>query len=418
MVAIVLVLGVVNLGFGFALAILLERSNFVPVPAPGSEDQVESAKTENAVESAESNSAEEDAESDPVEEIWARLEQEGIEATSFVEAVLWTVRLELPRYRQELLTTEQRHRRRELATLEKVVSPSQAWYERLSTLVDQLTSSPDDIEQRGVAEEILLDNIFQVQAAIDRIERLHEQEDVDDELTGQVCTLIEAGDNLRDLVDGALAEILRSQQRLDQITQTQQHPEGSQAFTRLGLETLFHDWWTADEDRVRLVSCVLLDLDRFGQVNELWGTEIGDAIIGKFDVLLQDLLRKGRGFDRVAYLSGQTFLLFLGDTAIHNASSGAERIRQSIEAASFRVEEKNIEFTASCGVIGISKSEQISDFVPRLKASVAAAKAAGRNRSFADDGSGPQAIDLPQFQVQGRVIDVVQRPRAAVQPDP
>ena len=122
--------------------------------------------------------------------------------------------------------------------------------------------------------------------------------------------------------------------------------------------------------------------------------------------LLKTLVRQNRGFDRVGRCSGQSFLLFLGDTSARNALSGAERIRQSVEATSFRVGEAVVELTASYGVAELGKSETPAEFLKRLKQLVAEAKRAGRNRTCLDEGQGPQVLELPQYKVQGRVIDI------------
>ncbi|HRX83145.1 MAG TPA: diguanylate cyclase, partial [Pirellulaceae bacterium] len=153
-----------------------------------------------------------------------------------------------------------------------------------------------------------------------------------------------------------------------------------------------------------LVSLVMLDLDRFEPFTQQVGAAWGDIAIDRFGVLLHDLVRKDRGFDRIARYDGQRFLLFLGDTSAKNASKGAERFRQTIESTSIKLGEDTSIVTASLGVIEVGKTEGPSEFLPRLEAALNAAKTAGRNCGFVDAGAGPVPINLPSFQVASRVI--------------
>lgn len=403
MITIVLILGVVNLGLGFALAILLERPIALPLAWPAPWARVRAAlwaRRRRVPKAARSKK--------PDNDLWAKLRGRGIKPASFVEAVLWTVKFDVLEHRQQLIGAEQQHRNGTAGAIESISSQSGAWRKRLSHFAEALTAVQETGEcalSRRV-EEALLDHVLEVKTCVEKIEELETQDQSGDEIISQICSLTAADNKLRDFVDEALAGLLRDQERLDQIVDSLQHRPESSTFSRLGMETLFNDWWSRDKDHVRVVSCVLLDLDRFALVNERWGEEIGDRIADAFEDLLADQVRQGRGFDRVARVSGQTYLLFLGDTAYRNASSGAERIRQTIEAASFRVAAENVELTACCGVVEIGKDEQIPEFLARLNACVAEAKKAGRNRTFLDDGSGPQATETPQFQVLSDVIEI------------
>ena len=91
---------------------------------------------------------------------------------------------------------------------------------------------------------------------------------------------------------------------------------------------------------------------------------------------------------------------------MRNATSGAERVRQTIEATSFKIDGENVELTASCAVAEMGKTESLTDFFQRLQTALALAKKAGRNRTCADEGNGPNVVELSQYRVKGRVIDV------------
>ena len=98
--------------------------------------------------------------------------------------------------------------------------------------------------------------------------------------------------------------------------------------------------------------------------------------------------------------------MFLGDTSAKNAAKGAERIRQTIEATSFKLGEHTSEVTVSLAVIEVGKTEEPGEFISRLEATLSASKKAGRNCGYVDSGNGPEPISLPQYQVNVRVIEL------------
>ena len=153
----------------------------------------------------------------------------------------------------------------------------------------------------------------------------------------------------------------------------------------------------------------MLDLDRFDSFTQQVGAARGDIALLRVGDVLHDLLRKDRGFDRVARYSGQRFIMFLGDTSSKNAAKGAERIRQTIEATSFKLGEETSEVTASLAVIEVGKTEGPDAFIPRLEATLNECKKAGRNCGYVDAGDGPAPIRLPQYQISVRVIELDER---------
>jgi diguanylate cyclase (GGDEF)-like protein len=175
----------------------------------------------------------------------------------------------------------------------------------------------------------------------------------------------------------------------------------------LGLEILFDQWWADDPDRSRLLSCVLVDMDRVAKLNERFGASGGDNTIAACGKLLKELVRQERGVDRVARFSGQSFMLFLGDTDESNAVGGAERIRQTVEATSFEIDQERLEVTVSCAAAEIGSDETLAGFLQRLQNAIKEAKKAGRNQTALTKGKTIELVEPPTFRVTGRTIEIV-----------
>ncbi len=77
------------------------------------------------------------------------------------------------------------------------------------------------------------------------------------------------------------------------------------------------------------LSCLLLDIDHFKQVNDQYGHQTGDEVL----MTVADLIRKQlRGNDVLARYGGEEFVVLLANTGNEEAVDVAERIRQAIAA--------------------------------------------------------------------------------------
>jgi diguanylate cyclase (GGDEF)-like protein len=123
----------------------------------------------------------------------------------------------------------------------------------------------------------------------------------------------------------------------------------------------------------RPLSCILLDLDRFKQVNDTYGHQAGDQLLRDVSNLLR---RTVRAYDIVVRWGGEEFLLVLPGVDLDVARMLAERIRTAIEA----LDSDGIgHVTISAGV---ARFENDYDFASTLKTAdrrLYQAKSGGRN---------------------------------------
>src|SRR4029079_115519 len=124
-------------------------------------------------------------------------------------------------------------------------------------------------------------------------------------------------------------------------------------------------WWRDDAERTRMLSAVMIGIDRFGRVNQRLGTRSGDRAIVAVARLIEETLAKDRGFERLVRIGGEAFLVLQGDVGPHQALTAAERLRQAIEATTFDDEVTELDLTISCGVIEVRHQESSLELVRR-----------------------------------------------------
>ena len=122
----------------------------------------------------------------------------------------------------------------------------------------------------------------------------------------------------------------------------------------------------------KISTIIMLDIDKFKNINDTYGHDVGDLILQDFAKVLSENIREG---DIFARFGGEEFVVFLPNTNYENALIVAEKIRNTIE--SYR-SIQNIKFTVSIGLC-----EFLADVDNAIKKSDIAlykAKENGRNR--------------------------------------
>jgi diguanylate cyclase len=122
---------------------------------------------------------------------------------------------------------------------------------------------------------------------------------------------------------------------------------------------------------------IVLDIDRFKQINDRYGHPAGDEILRGLAGLLR---RNSRTTDTPARYAGDEFLLVLPETDLEGAQEMAHRLREQLAEASFE-RAPGLHFTVSLGAAEIHhEMADVEDWVQQADAALYRAKAAGRDR--------------------------------------
>jgi diguanylate cyclase (GGDEF)-like protein len=122
------------------------------------------------------------------------------------------------------------------------------------------------------------------------------------------------------------------------------------------------------------LAVVLLDLDRFKEINDSFGHAAGDAMLREVSRLLLSLARQG---DTVARWGGEEFVVVLPETHRAGAQRFAERLRRTIEAHSVG----EMKTSTSCGVATMLAEDTVEELLGAADRALYQAKENGRNRT-------------------------------------
>jgi diguanylate cyclase (GGDEF)-like protein len=129
------------------------------------------------------------------------------------------------------------------------------------------------------------------------------------------------------------------------------------------------------------LTAMMIDIDRFKQVNDHFGHPVGDEVIAAVAQRLQGLVR---GHDVLGRYGGEEFAVVLGASG-DQAAALAERLRRAVSDEPIATEAGPIAVTISIGVAPLSAATaDLEGLLAQADERLYAAKQAGRDRVVAD----------------------------------
>jgi two-component system cell cycle response regulator len=127
------------------------------------------------------------------------------------------------------------------------------------------------------------------------------------------------------------------------------------------------------------VAALMIDIDRFKQINDGFGHDVGDDVLREFAVRLASNVR---AVDLPCRYGGEEFVVIMPDTRLADAEKIAERIRLHVAGSPFRTSRggEPLTVTISIGVAATLAPDDTPDaLIRRSDEALYAAKASGRN---------------------------------------
>ncbi|MER9650846.1 GGDEF domain-containing protein [Mesorhizobium sp. M0199] len=124
--------------------------------------------------------------------------------------------------------------------------------------------------------------------------------------------------------------------------------------------------------------CVcVLDLDNLKYINDRYGHQAGDVILGDFAVRIQREVRRSDCFGRVG---GEEFVVVLPNTPTAAAELIVARMLAAIRNSRPLSQSADFGYSFSAGIAAAQRGDTIDDVLARADTALYSAKMAGRNR--------------------------------------
>lgn len=171
----------------------------------------------------------------------------------------------------------------------------------------------------------------------------------------------------------------RRQRRVAHLLELQAHTD---VLTGLANRRHFFEVAEAELERSRRyetpLSLLMLDIDRFKEVNDAHGHRAGDRVLQQ---LARTCLEVLRSVDVVGRVGGEEFAILLPETSLEGAVEVAERLREAVALAEVAREEGvPLRITVSIGVAMLAGTVNLDTLLSQADAALYDAKRTGRNR--------------------------------------
>ncbi|EQB34392.1 hypothetical protein M947_10955 [Sulfurimonas hongkongensis] len=151
----------------------------------------------------------------------------------------------------------------------------------------------------------------------------------------------------------------------------------TQLYNRLKLDEYLEDEFSRFESGVYTFSIMLIDIDKFKDVNDTYGHQVGDSVLIEMANILK---KKCRKTDIVGRWGGEEFLVICSNTNIDGATIYAQNLKEAVEKFYFHVVGQK---TISIGVTEVKQEDTFTTLIQRADKNLYKAKEDGRNRVVA-----------------------------------
>jgi len=152
---------------------------------------------------------------------------------------------------------------------------------------------------------------------------------------------------------------------------------------RRGFDIKIGQEWRRSMREQKFLSILLIDIDKFKSVNDIYGHLQGDVVLKTISEIFSQELKRGSDF--VARWGGEEFVALLSNTSLEETIQIAERIRLNVESANIPCDNnQTIKITISIGINSEipKKGDMLDDFIKMADVALYTAKKNGRNRLY------------------------------------
>ncbi len=240
-------------------------------------------------------------------------------------------------------------------------------------VIDQNMSAQIEAIESGVSAKEAYDE--EERKSANSVEPLLEAlNDLVSQLSHRNEELVELNSSLENKVQERTQELVDINKSLEEISLTDSLTRLSNRRRCIRELSLF---WDESTKKEQPLSCIMIDIDYFKEINDTYGHAAGDKVLCEFS---QELLYSVRSDDLVCRLGGDEFFVLCGNTDQSGVRYLANKIHENISNLRVKLSHATWSGSASIGVATkLVKMKSYEELVKLADESVYKAKESGRN---------------------------------------
>lgn len=182
----------------------------------------------------------------------------------------------------------------------------------------------------------------------------------------------------------AAERIVNTQKQLVFLNDQLENLADTDSLTKLKNRRFFETEALKEIDRAKrynhILSLIMIDIDKFKQINDTYGHNVGDDVLKATSRILESTMRKS---DMICRYGGDEFIVLIPETSPKNTYSLSEKIRKNIEHHTLKYKDKSIAFTVSVGTALKDPTAKLSlkALVEQTDKALYRSKNSGRNKT-------------------------------------
>lgn len=126
------------------------------------------------------------------------------------------------------------------------------------------------------------------------------------------------------------------------------------------------------------LSVIILDLDKFKNINDTYGHPAGDEVLKHFGKTVKTIFRKS---DLIGRIGGEEFALLLPNTSQDDAVTLSDRLHSLVRGSTINYDQFSIKYTISIGLVSllVNEIDTIESILKNADKSLYSAKGNGRD---------------------------------------
>lgn len=144
-------------------------------------------------------------------------------------------------------------------------------------------------------------------------------------------------------------------------------------YNRYKIDKCLDEEWRRSKRYATVFSVIIIDIDKFKNVNDTYGHQAGDLVLKDFSKIIRENIRQ---CDSAGRWGGEEFIILLPETPLQEAYTVANKLRIIVENFNFST---GCSITMSAGLGTFDHNSQLDNLLKTIDKRLYIAKQNGRN---------------------------------------